>query len=72
MALITLSGISAFRYFGGVQRSQVAAITQELAGQESGEMLDIAASYGRRARDAASREIDLIDIPIATRNVVLT
>ncbi|SEH81269.1 hypothetical protein SAMN05660691_01622 [Rheinheimera pacifica] len=33
VALVAISGITAFRYFGGVQRSQMAAITQELAGQ---------------------------------------
>jgi Flp pilus assembly pilin Flp len=59
VALVAISGITAFSYFGGVQRSQVAAITQELAGQESGDMLDLAANYARRARDAASRDIDL-------------
>ena len=61
VALIAISGISAFRYFGGVQRSQMAAITQELAGQESGDMLDLAQSYASKARNDASRDKGLGD-----------
>tara|TARA_R110002126_G_scaffold15664_11_gene63934 strand:+ start:507 stop:701 length:195 start_codon:yes stop_codon:yes gene_type:complete len=30
-----------------------------VAGQESGHLLDLVVSYGRRTRDAASRDIDL-------------
>ncbi|SEH81198.1 hypothetical protein SAMN05660691_01617 [Rheinheimera pacifica] len=61
VALVAISGITAFRYFGGVQRSQVAAITQELAGQDSGDMLDLAQSYASKARDDASRDKGLGD-----------
>uniref|UniRef100_A0A486XQC5 Uncharacterized protein n=1 Tax=Rheinheimera sp. BAL341 TaxID=1708203 RepID=A0A486XQC5_9GAMM len=53
--------ISAFRYFCGVQRSQMAAITQELSGQESGDMLDLAQSYASKARNDASRDKSLGD-----------
>ncbi len=61
VALIAVSGITVFSYFGGVQRSQVAAITQELAGQESGDMLELAGSYASRAGNAARRDSGLGD-----------
>uniref|UniRef100_A0A486XHB6 Integral membrane protein n=1 Tax=Rheinheimera sp. BAL341 TaxID=1708203 RepID=A0A486XHB6_9GAMM len=61
VALIAISGISAFRYLGGVQRSQMAAITQELAGQDSGDMLDLAQNYAGKARNDASRDKGLGD-----------
>ena len=61
VALIAISGISAFRYFGGVQRSQMAALTQELAGQDSGDMLDLAQSYASEACNDASRDKGLGD-----------
>ncbi len=61
VALIAISGITVFSYFGGVQRSQVAAITQELAGQESGDMLELAGSYASRAGNAARRDSGLGD-----------
>ncbi|MEE2026114.1 hypothetical protein, partial [Alkalimonas mucilaginosa] len=61
VAVVAISAITAFKYFGGVQRSLVAAITQEWAGQESGGTLALAQSYASRARNAAGRDLGLGD-----------
>lgn len=59
VALIAIAAIGAFTFFGSTARSQVAAMSQELAGQKGDDMMDRAGKQANKAKEEAKDDKNL-------------
>lgn len=59
VALVAIAAIGAFTFFGSTARSQVAAMSQELAGQKGTDMMDRAGNQANDAKEEAKDDKNL-------------